>query len=381
MKLDKANFDHLLRRYLAGEASEKEIDFLHAYYKAFEQGPELTNQLSAVEKNSLEERISNRLTKDLDALKPIKKTNLTFLKYAAAVLLAMLSISYFIYTNTKIDKPQIGAVVATNSQKTDQIVLKLANGSEVNLTNDGLSKTITEHGATLYSEKQGELNYKNSSSQPSEPAAYNEVTIPFGKQFKITLADGTKVWLNASSSLRFPVAFHPNKRDVYVTGEAYFEVSKDASRPFTVHTKQSEIVVTGTEFNVASHEDRNEVKTTLVEGSVNVNFANQSMKLAPGEESTSNILNQPMSKVEADVEQTIAWKSGYFVFDQPLKEVLNILSRWYGVTIILDKKIANSTVAGKFSNKRSLEQILTYIGKLKDFKVIVKSKTIELKKN
>ncbi|MCX2585261.1 FecR family protein [Pedobacter sp. MR22-3] len=381
MKLDKTNFDQIVNRYLAGKATKREIDFLHAYYNAFEQASDFTNQLSGSERKTLEDKINSSITKDLGTIEPVIKTNFTFFKYAAALLVAaMLSVSYFIFTHTHKDQSDRRGLANNNSLNAGQIVLKLANGKEVKLENDGLSKTITESGTTFYSEKPGELNYITSLLQPLDTAAYNEVKIPYGKQFKITLADGTRVWLNAASSLKFPVAFQSKEREVYVSGEAYFQVRKDVSRPFIVHTKQSRITVTGTEFNVASYPDRSEVKTTLIEGCINITFANQTLKLVPGEESISNLDNQPIIKAEANIENTIAWRSGYFVFDQPLKEVMNILSRWYGTKIILDRELENSTVAGKFSNKRSIEQILTYIGQLKGFTIDVNGKIIELKK-
>jgi len=381
MKLDKANFDQILRKYLAGQATQREIDFLHAYYNAFEQSPDFTDQLSSLERNTLENQINGRIAATLDTALPVKKINFGFFKYAAAILVvATLFTAYFFYTEGQNNRPAKPGIVKTSVVNNNDVVLKLSNGKEVKLTNDVLSDAIKENGATVFSKEQGELQYKTAQGQPSNENTYNEITIPYGKQFKITLADGTNVWLNAASSLKFPVAFKANERTVYVTGEAYFQVSKDASRPFTVHTKQSQIVVTGTEFNVASYPDNSSVTTTLVEGSVRVGFENQQLKLAPGEASISNFAGQPIIKSEADIENTISWKSGYFVFDQPLKEVMNILSRYYGVQIILDKKLGNSPVAGKFSNKRSIEQILTYIGQLKGFSFGTNGKTIEIRK-
>jgi len=380
MNLNKADFEQILRKYLNGQATKKETDFLHAYYNAFEHTPDFTDKLSPEEKLFLESKIKNRLLSDIDTKTPIRKVKLNFFRYAAAILLAVVALwAYLSYFNSFNPKTNQEKWVKKHIANTRGIVLKLADGTEINLDNDALTSSIKENGATIESDETGALNYKASTDQLALENVFNEVAVPFGKQFKITLADGTNVWLNAASSLKYPVAFQSAKREVYLTGEGYFEVSKDTSKPFIVHSKESQIEVTGTEFNINAYPDQTLVKTTLLEGSVRVGFANQNLNLIPGEQSISNLPNQPITKYKANIESVIAWKSGYFVFNQPLKEVMNALSRWYGKKITLDKRIENSTVAGRFSNKRSLMQILNYIGQLKGFDVVANNEVIELK--
>ncbi|WP_316798309.1 FecR family protein [Pedobacter frigidisoli] len=378
MKLEKADFDQILQKYLNGQAGKKEIDFLHAYYNAFEQSQDFTSQLSDEKRLSLEQHLQSRILKNLGNHKRSRILNPFFLKYAAAVILISgITLAYFLFSVRLTHQNKFPQLVEKQHQKSKEIVLTLANGSQINLKNGVLATAVQEIGATVKSKENGDLDYQALSVKPAQES-YNQIDVPAGKQFKITLSDGTKVWLNAVSSVKYPVAFQDAQRVVYLTGEAYFEVSKDKTRPFIVKTKQSSVEVTGTEFNIMSLPEENDVRTTLLEGSVNVAYANSSVKLIPGEEALSNIPNHTIVKSKADIENAIAWKSGYFIFNHPLKDVMVTLSRWYGARIILDQKLEKSTIAGKFSNKRSLLQILTYMGKLKGFSIQVHGNVFEI---
>jgi len=382
MKLNKADFDQILQRYFMGQASQQEIDLLHAYYKSFEASTGFTTHLSDEEKLALENRLQNQINQKIDVAKPKKGKYFKLLKYAAAVLiLGVFTIAYLIYHSSKNHNQNLGQIAKKKSTKdTNAIILRLADGKEVSLDHT-LSKPIMENGTAIKSEKAGELVYHDEEPNTLAQQLYNEIIIPPGKQFKVTLPEGTNVWLNASSSLKYPVAFAAHERRVELIGEGYFQVSKNKSRPFIVLSKESEIRVTGTEFNLAAYTDQSEVRTTLVEGSVNVTFAKENMKLLPGEESISNLTNQRILKSSVDVEPIIAWKSGYFIFDEPLNDVMKKLSRWYGIPIEVSGDIKNSMVAGKFSQKRTLTQILTYIGELKNFSHTKVGNKIILRKN
>ncbi|RDC58235.1 DUF4974 domain-containing protein [Pedobacter chinensis] len=382
MKLNKADFDQILQRYFKGQASQQEIDLLHAYYKSFEASTGFTEHLSDEEKLALENRLQNQINQKIDEVKPKKGKYFKFFKYAAAVLICgVFTITYLIYNTSKSHKQDLSQIAKKeNIKDANAIILRLANGKEVSLDH-ALPKPIMESGTAINSEKAGELVYQDEEPNTLAQQLYHEIIIPPGKQFKVTLPDGTNVWLNASSSLKYPVAFAANERRVELIGEGYFQVSKNKSRPFIVQSKESEIRVTGTEFNIAAYTDQSEVRTTLVEGRVDITFAKENIKLMPGEESVSNLTNQRILKSSVDVDPVIAWKSGCFIFDEPLRDVMKKLSRWYGIPIEVSGDIKNSMVAGKFSQKRTLTQILTYIGELKNFSHTKVGNKIILKKN
>lgn len=380
MKLKEAEFKLILNKYLNGEASQKEMDFLHAYYDAFEPTSGYTNQLSPDEHLILEHRIQGKIFSGIQSPARGSVIRMNLLKYVAVIgFISLLAVTYLIYRNKSSHDSVIKVALKKKQPKTDDVVLTLANGTRISLTNDAISASFKDNQATVQRHNNVPLKY-NGAQQQSENY-YNQVNVPPGKQFQLTLEDGTRIWLNAASSLKYPGSFKANQRNVYLTGEAYFEVSKDKEKPFIVYTRESEIKVLGTQFNVHSSSHESKVITTLVEGSVRVAYANETINLLPGEQSTSNVPNLAISKSQADVENAIAWKSGFFIFNHPLNEVMDILSQWYGKKIILDQRLWKSTIAGKFSNKRSLTQILTYMGQVKGFTIQKRGDIFELKAN
>jgi ferric-dicitrate binding protein FerR (iron transport regulator) len=173
-----------------------------------------------------------------------------------------------------------------------------------------------------------------------DAAFYNTITTPRGGQYQVTLSDGTKVWLNAASSIRFPVLFTGNERKVEITGEAYFEVAKNVSKPFKVKTISSEVEVLGTHFNVNAYDDEAVAKTTLLEGLVKVSVPQTGGKLAarflqPGQQSGITKDGRISVLNNADTEEAVAWKNGRFQFrSADLKSILRQISRWYDVDVV-----------------------------------------------
>jgi hypothetical protein len=219
----------------------------------------------------------------------------------------------------------------------NKAVLTLANGATIAL--DGASNGLLAQQGSINIQKlvNGQLAYSQDTKQGGNNGAafYNTITTPRGGQYQATLTDGTKVWLNAASSIRFPVGFAENERSVEITGEVYFEVAKNAGKPFRVQTATSVVEVLGTHFNVNAYNDEQVVKTTLVEGKVRVNTTGSSVYLKPGQQ--SSVLQSGKIKVEtnADVEEARAWKNGSFQFKSAdLKTILRQIARWYDVDII-----------------------------------------------
>jgi len=181
-----------------------------------------------------------------------------------------------------------------------------------------------------------------------------------GGEYQVVLADGTKVWLNALSSIRFPTSFKGSERKVEITGEAYFEVAKNARMPFRVIGGSQTVEVLGTHFNINAYPDESAVATTLLEGSVKVAMHDgQAKVLKPGEQALIFKENNSFRVKEVDAEDAVAWKNGYFQFnDDDLKTIMNQLSRWYNVEIVYQQANLDQKFGGTISRSKNLSQVL-----------------------
>ena len=209
-------------------------------------------------------------------------------------------------------------------------MITLANGEKIVL-GDKKQQLIGEDG-TLLNLDSAIVEYKGKQKTPA--LVYNTIDIPIGGEYQLVLADGTKVWLNADSKLRFPVSFTAERREVYLEGEAYFEVAKDSAREFWVHAGAMDVKVLGTSFNVKAYERLETVATTLVEGSVEVACAGKSFQIVPGEQFVYDKNNRVMDVRMVDTESYVSWKDGYYKFRQTtLEEIMETLSVWYGLNV------------------------------------------------
>ena len=209
-------------------------------------------------------------------------------------------------------------------------MITLANGEKIVL-GDKKQQLIGEDG-TLLNLDSAVVEYKGKQKTPA--LVYNTIDIPIGGEYQLVLADGTKVWLNADSKLRFPVSFTAERREVYLEGEAYFEVAKDSAREFWVHAGAMDVKVLGTSFNVKAYERLETVATTLVEGSVEVACAGKSFQIVPGEQFVYDKNNRVMDVRMVDTESYVSWKDGYYKFRQTtLEEIMETLSVWYGLNV------------------------------------------------
>lgn len=260
---------------------------------------------------------------------------------AASITAAILCTAYFFsqhYHQQETKQLNLAIDVQPGSNKA---ILTLADGSTVALDTNGRQAILGQKGIQISKTKDGTLVYEVSppTSSSTIPTAYNQLRTPKGAQYQVVLPDGTRVWLNASSSLRYPVAFSQNERRVELTGEGYFEVSKVQKGPrripFYVETSSQEVQVLGTEFNISAYEDDQEVKTTLLSGKVNVSnrIGNYHKSLIPGEQAILTAANG-FKVIKVNAENVAAWKDGNFLFeDIYLKDILKQFSRWYQVEV------------------------------------------------
>lgn len=251
-------------------------------------------------------------------------------------------------------------------------VLTLPDGSVWNI-GDSAMLIATASDERIRVDSNGLYLEKNDSKE----GKMHTLTVPKGGEFNLTLSDGTKVWLNSESELSFPMQFITPERKVILTGEAYFEVTKNAESPFIVELRKAEVEVLGTSFNIRSYPDESEVTTTLVEGSVRFAAANQLLTLAPGEQSILASSGQ-LSKQEVDVYPYVAWKEGKFIFRKKrLADIMAMVSRWYNVEVLFeDNKAKEISFSGGIMRYDGFEALVEMIEVTGSVECVVKNNTI-----
>ncbi|HEY9259559.1 FecR family protein [Chitinophaga sp.] len=311
------------------------------------------------------DRIRKELLKHIQASPVIpmhqpRKYTGTFRLAAAAAILAAIALpaGYLLLNHGHTPKPattiQAQKEPAASSHKA---VLTLANGEKIVLDEKGMQQ-LAQQGNSTIKTKNGQLVYEKTSGEASAPL-YNTLTTAAGETYPLVLADGSKIWLNAASSIRFPATFAGNERKISLTGEAYFEIAHDAHKPFRIQVKQITVDVLGTHFNINSYADEATINTTLLEGAVKVNSEKGSMQLAPGEQSQVSA-NGSLKKVTGiNTDEIVAWKSGYFQFESAdLTTVLRQFSHWYDLEIVYEGKVKPRKFFGMISRHSSLTNVL-----------------------
>lgn len=240
---------------------------------------------------------------------------------------------------------------------TSKAVLTLANGQMIPLGKEATDSTIITDGTQISASGSG-VTY--ASGVESESMVYNKLEIPRGGEFCLTLSDGTRVWLNSETSIQYPVAFGAKERRVFVQGEAYFEVAKDAKKPFTVQFMSSSVTVLGTSFNIRAYPEEKRSQTTLAEGSVRIYSPGSSMLLKPGEQAEVSALSGEMVKQEVEVKNFTSWKDGRFVFEQqPLEDIMRTLERWYDIRVIFkDEGAKRISLSGNMKRYGDFSQVM-----------------------
>lgn len=293
----------------------------------------------------------------------------------AAVFVGLLSLVYvFQYKTDEKTKTVIPA---------DAIQLVLENGDIQVLSPNGKQQIIKTDGGVVASQKENTISY--SSSNVMDKLVYNEIKIPYGKTFLITLSDGTKVNMNAGSSLKYPVQFvKGHNREVVLEGEAFFDVAKDKKHPFIVKTRGVNVKVLGTKFNVSSYKEDTDVSTVLVEGSVSLSsktMPNENAMLVPGEKGTWNTNNKAIAVEKVDTRIYTEWMTGELVFRKAaFRDIIIKLERSYNVTIENDKKdLLDKKFNASFNkNIESIDVVLETMSKIQDFTFKKEGKLIKI---
>ncbi|HXB91022.1 MAG TPA: FecR domain-containing protein [Puia sp.] len=286
---------------------------------------------------------------------------------AAAILLLIVGGRYF-FRDRRSD-PRSGVVASRDSTHfrhpaqdvppgMDGAVLTLADGKRI-ILDSVQNGDLSIQGSTRIVKQGGRLAYLPS-REAGQGVMYNTMTIPRGRRYQLILPDGSHVWLNAASSIRYPAAFTGKDRKVEMTGEAYFEVAKNVAHPFRVKIGEAEVEVLGTHFDIMAYEEESAVKTTLLEGAVKVTRANASHLLKPGQQAQLNKNTNGITVIDdAPLDETVAWKNGMFYFNRAsLKTVMGEIARWYDVKIVYEGEIPYMEFGGKIARNSNLSETL-----------------------
>lgn len=382
----KTELNQLIKKYIQGTATEEEKLFLENYYQHFQKEPNLTESFSENRKESLRQQMLLNIEKQTTTKTKVIGLwqNKRIWWVAAALFIGVLSIS-IIYFNSFENKPASTAKANIIKPATDKAVLTLADGTTILLDSNG-NTALSNQGNVQLNMNDGQLTYQGKTDE----VQLNTMSTPRGGQYKLLLADGTKVWLNAQSSLTYPVAFVGNERKVTLTGEAYFEVAKNKQMPFRVYVENKGLTeVLGTQFNISAYPNDNKSYTTLIEGVVKIMPLNKSVPelasaklLSPGQQAVATVNNNTIQiNKDIDLNEILAWKNGEFYFENAkLETILEEFSRWYDIDIVY--QCADEVKKRKFfmivDRKTTLDGVLTFL-KTTDVKYEIKDKKLIVK--
>jgi len=305
--------------------------------------------------------------------------------FKVAVVIVICGIlSLFVFRNRSI------TIIKDLAPRSEKAAVIIPGGRKAILTFSSGKKVILDNGQDSLISKSGNLSISNTHKQElvyvsatgndhveiSKPLM-NVLSTPRGGEYQVTLADGTRVWLNCASSLSYPEEFAGNERHVTLSGEAYFEVAKDKSKPFFVNVNNVEIKVLGTHFNVAAYKDDHNITATLLEGSVQFSKKGRMVLLKPGEQAVVNDDASDIRVSAVDVTQAMAWKNGYFIFNNDdIKSVMEKVSRWYDVDVKYQGDFKNQRFGGTYYRSKHIAELLHYFEKIGNVRFRIEGRRI-----
>jgi hypothetical protein len=356
----------LIAKYFTDSISAAELDYLITWLEkqdnkellisSAKTDHAIRHNMSQYNTKKSEKLLLDKIRKDKSILSRFKIRQA--FKYAAIALL-FVSIGYFVHNDFFNNKKSIPVVIDNNS-----IILQLDNGNIKVLSEDGTAKVVNKDGAVIGSQKGNQLVYDN--EVEVEKLVYNTLTVPYGKRFELKLSEGTHIHLNSGTSLKYPVKFLKGKdRQVFLNGEAFFDVAKDSIHPFIVNMNDVGVRVLGTKFNASSYPENDQINTVLVEGAVrlfnNTNVYNKtnSTLLSPGYKASWDKRNNKISIDKADIALHTAWIKGKIMFRHlPFKSIIKKLERQYDVTIMNNNKTLDNEFFTASFDSETIEQVM-----------------------
>ena len=382
------HLQQLALKVLTGKASEEEKLFLEEYYNAFEKHPDAPTEFTPDElqelRQSILQKIHKRTAADIDM--PRRRHFRMWRRAAAAILIIMAGAAFFIFRQNHAAEPMV--TISPSPTPASEVLpggnratLTLHDGSTILLDEAATGSLAQQGNIQVRKEKDGQLVYTASGKQGSpDNIQYNIVATPKGGQYQVHLPDGTKVWLNAASSIRFPTGFTGKERAVSVSGEAYFEVAHNARQPFVVTAGETIVQVLGTRFNIMAYDNEEMTKTTLAEGAVKISDAGRTAMLRPGEQMQVNAQEFKLVK-HADVEAELAWRNGLFHFKNAgIRAVMKQVERWYNISVEYEGSLPEKQFNGKVPRNVNLSELMEILSFYDDMQCTIEHNTISIKR-
>lgn len=360
--------------YVEGRATAGEKEFLEKYYEHFSDEPDVLEQLSDEDKEAISKRmhagIDQRIKEQGDEQQSeqiVAVPNIPIYRQrwmqVAAAFTVVLSMVFYFTRQSDANRFVVNNTTSDIAPGGNKAILTLSNGSKISLSEATKGKIADPNGASINNATTGQLVY-NAAEATKGGLSYNTIETRNGGQYQLVLPDGTKVWINSASSLKYPIAFKGNERVVQLSGEAYFEVFKNKAKPFKVVTAAQQVTVLGTHFNINAYSNEPLTRTTLMEGSVKVDKINSDLSaiIKPGQQAGVADGNgkSAIQIKSVNIDEAIAWKNGYFMFDnESLGSILRKVSRWYDVEIVnTDGMSSEKRFSGTFSRYSNVSQVL-----------------------
>ncbi|MGQ7857578.1 FecR family protein [Pedobacter sp. WC2501] len=361
----------LLKKYLSGDCTVSEIREVDQWFDSMDEVPEDLAGLSDDQRRLVEDKIFERILLNIEAKSqqkiisiPKKSIRISTVFWAAASLVVVLgAVLTWRYSSQLHLQNQTAKLHQSIHIKPggNRAVLTLDDGSSVVLTEAKIGALADQQNVSVVKTAEGELSYKMHIGSASSKISFNKIATPLGGKYSVVLPDGSKAWLNAKSSLRFPTAFTGAERVVQMTGEVYFEVAKNPKQPFKVQSGGTEIRVLGTHFNVMAYDDEAEQKTTLIEGSIHLSSGKFSQLLKPGQQALVDPFGINVNN-NCDLEAVMAWRNDLFIFkDMEIKAIARQLVRWYDIQVVFKGTPSKISYTGTISKDVELSELLNML--------------------
>ncbi|ERJ60409.1 FecR family protein [Sphingobacterium paucimobilis] len=359
--MNNEDINELLERYSKGLCSQEECKYIERYI--------LKNPI-ADNWDWKDEQHKNATSKIIKAGLPMlprhQSAGIRWIRWTASAAVAMLLFAGVWFINSEQGALEDSSYVIAEAKdyNSEKVTITLPNGKV-----QALEGTLSaEDLRALVSQQEGGV-----------AEAWLTIQVPSRQHQEVTLADGSSVWLNAGSILRFPQSFTKEHRQVYLEGEGYFDIAHNIEKPFHVFAGKGEIEVTGTKFNVQAYKEQNSVRTSLVEGGVKFYMDKKEYKLTPGIELIADTDKHEAIRQKFDVNQLTSWKDGYFTFDNmELLEVMQLVARWYNITIRSDMKLSSKRIGGTYPTDLPLEELLEDLSALSGVKFEIQGKEVHI---
>ncbi|MRG47957.1 DUF4974 domain-containing protein [Chitinophaga sp. SYP-B3965] len=365
--MDQKTFSALLERFLSEDLSREEVSRLLDSLQDDAMRQQWEEALTALLENKTVHGLSDpaRMQVIRESIVAGTKTPRfqllkKLLPYAAAAALIAFAVIFLFQPSP----PALKQVVKENKLHQvvpggNKAVLTLADGTQITLDSTGNGAIASQGNVQVIKLDSGQLAYNAAKGGKGNEMSYNTLVTPRGGQFRIILPDGSKVWLNAASSLHFPTAFNGKEREVQLIGEAYFEVAKNPQMPFKVKVNEMAVQVLGTHFNVMAYPDEANIKTTLLEGAVKIQHGAKAVQLKPGQQAQLNTAGNISVNEGVDMEEVVAWKNGYFHFNhESLEGMMRQIGRWYDAEITYEGNISDREFGGKIERGSDITEVL-----------------------